>query len=497
MNPSTTNYVIIGAGPVGLLAALSIRDKISSQGESSSSITIYEGRTTFKQSFEESYPICVNSRGLHALEILCPDALEELQRTGTMVNSVDIYSGSHKVASSVKEQGSVIGHTRYGVTDALYRQVKKAGIEIKLGHKLVALDVSNQVLTFRTELKHAADITVDCKETIVIAADGANSTTRRLLVANAVNLTPDIASAYTPTRNTFTPWNMNFRVLVVDGVKKPEDVPLDPAIHAVYNETYCAISGPPDNHRWTVTIGATNTHDDHTGQFFLNSKDPTPENMRDLRAFIAKTIPPLADTNAYFTDDEIRSYFPRQHFTGGLVSLAPLHYPHAKTMVSDTTTSDDSDVQGVTEPWIVFLGDSAHSVIPAVGEGLNSGLDDVLVFTQSVLTPAFDKSSSTIDLSSYTTDRQPDVDALASLASESLVGVAGSPVERTTFIIVKIVTAIARKLRLLRANKGSVAENLQPYREQYSQHMKETKLVRLIAKTIVSSAFWMKTVLFE
>ena len=157
MDPSITNYVIIGAGPVGLLAALSIRDKIvsrrakhvSADSYSSITITIYERRTNISQILGESYPIGINPRGLHALNILCHDAFKEVEKNGSVVNSFDIYSGSRNVASVAC--GTVLGHTRYGVTDALYQQAKKAGIDIKFGHKLIDLDASKHLLSFHIE----------------------------------------------------------------------------------------------------------------------------------------------------------------------------------------------------------------------------------------------------------------------------------------------------------------------------------------------------------
>ena len=54
-NNNTDEYIIIGAGPVGLLTALAIHQKSNDKA----SITIYERRDNVEQRLEESYPIGV------------------------------------------------------------------------------------------------------------------------------------------------------------------------------------------------------------------------------------------------------------------------------------------------------------------------------------------------------------------------------------------------------------------------------------------------------
>ena len=488
MDPSITNYVIIGAGPVGLLAGLSIRDKIVSRRDESSAdsyssikITIYERRTNISQILGESYPIGINPRGLHALKILCHDAFKEVEKNGSVVNSFDIYSGSRNVASVAC--GTVLGHTRYGVTDALYQQAKKAGIDIKFGHKLIDLDASKHLLSFQIE-ESKNNITVDCSDTIVIAADGANSVTRRLLMAQAA-ASSHLKQAYTPTRFSFTPSETSIRVLIIDGTEK-ENVPLAPGSHSVYNNVYCALVGPPDDRRWRIAISVEGDQQD-AELIKMESNDPTPEDMQRLRSFIAKRVPPLKETEKYFTDDEIRSFFSRRSFSPDLFSLAPFHYPHAGGKSSENNEMND------VHPWIVFLGDSAHCVFPSMGEGMNSCLEDVLVFNESVLSPAYDKQCLPIDLAAYTKARESDIDALYSLARERLLTHAGEPKLRATNIIVMIASSIARKLRLI-GPQMLFSTEVFSYQEVYSTHLKETSLIRPFAEALVCAFFWVKSV---
>lgn len=289
-----------------------------------------------------------------------------------------------------------------------------------------------------------------------------------------------------------TPWGINFRVLFVD-LMRPEDVPLDPTSHAIYNGAYCAITGTPGDEKWVVVPSAKGETEEHAGWFFLDSEVPSSEAMTSLRQFIAKKVPPLAQTEKYFSDEEIRAFFTRRRFTGSLVRLAPLHYPY-------TTTNDD--VAGdYCASWIVFLGDSAHSVYPATGEGLNSGLDDVLSFMETVLSQRYDEGLP-IDLSAYSTARQPDVDALTSLASEILSGTIGSPIDRVTNILTMIVSAMARKLRLIGPSEAELrygpntAIELLPYREVWRRHVRDTGGIRTVARALVSAIFFVRKILF-
>uniref|UniRef100_A0A7R9Z1H9 FAD-binding domain-containing protein n=1 Tax=Pseudictyota dubia TaxID=2749911 RepID=A0A7R9Z1H9_9STRA len=480
---STPNhFVIIGAGPVGLLAALALRKHCPA---AATKISIYERRPNLEQSLEESYPIGVSPRGLRALKEISPAAFEQVQTTGALVNSWDIYGGNRQVAQV--QSGTTLGHTRFSVMDALYQQVEKTSpaIDVHFGTKLTALDIKHQSLTLMEESTHK-ETKVDCSHALVIACDGANSTTRRLLVGNC-DAQQD--PSYTPTRHVTTPWGIYFRVLFMDSVEDPMTVPLDPNSHSIYNGCYCAITGPSNGQRKWIVALASKKYDDHGDWFFVDSKEPTSEQMTTLRQFIADRIPPLApDTAQYFSDDEIKAFFTRRQFTGNLVSLAPLHYPHNFHAEAKQSASTNP-------PWLLFLGDSAHSVFPATGEGLNSGLDDVLQFAKTVLTPA-SSSSGTMDIAAFTASRQTDVDALANLANEILSASNGPPQVRVTNLITLIVSSMARKVGILGPSEAELRygpqtslTNLMAYRDVWKRHVADTKWIRKVAGIMVSIGF--------
>ena len=77
---SEQTYHIIGGGPVGLASAL----LLAKQGYKS---IVYEGRSEIPTNIEESYPIGINPRTLHTLEIIDPELANEARNTGKIVDS--------------------------------------------------------------------------------------------------------------------------------------------------------------------------------------------------------------------------------------------------------------------------------------------------------------------------------------------------------------------------------------------------------------------------
>jgi len=484
MDSSTTNFVIIGAGPVGILTALAV----AKATKDPSRVVVYEYRPNLEQRLEESYPIGVSPRGLRALQSVCRLAHDQIRDTGVLVDSWDIYAGARQVAEV--KSGTTMGHTRFSITDTLYQQAMAEGIQVKMGYKLSGLDVASKTLTFTLE-EGTKEETVDCRTSVVIAADGSSSATRRLL-ESAADSTND--ASYAPTRNERIPWQMYFRVLVMDGndvTAESSSVPLKPNSHSIYSGVYIALIGPPGQRQWVVVpSGKLNTPD--AEWFFLESDNPSTEMMDKLRKYLAEKIPPIQDTEKYFTDSEIKAFFSRRLFTGSLISLAPLNYPH--NQMDDKSNNTPSKEKS----WIVFLGDSAHGVFPATGEGLNSGLDDVYVLCQTVLWPAYGDPRATlpktdiIDLAAYAEERQPDVDALSILAKDILTMTTGTPKMKAMSLMTTILAAMARSLRLIGPSEAELRygpnsdKELLPYREVLRRHLRDTFVPRTIATGIVS-----------
>ena len=134
------DIIIIGAGPVGLAAAL----LLSKEGQYKR-ITIYEGRSTIPNNPEESYPIGINPRALHCLKRIDPKLEAKAKEEASLVDAWHIYGGDNKVADL--KSGTVYGTTRGDVNHLLYQQALECpAITIVLGHRLREIDFTSKTL---------------------------------------------------------------------------------------------------------------------------------------------------------------------------------------------------------------------------------------------------------------------------------------------------------------------------------------------------------------
>ncbi|PXF41013.1 Kynurenine 3-monooxygenase [Gracilariopsis chorda] len=98
------------------------------------------------------------------------------------------------------------------------------------------------------------------------------------------------------------------------------------------------------------------------------------------------------------------------------LSVKPLNIPSVARRNSISATTQ----QGAEPSGIIFLGDSAHSFPPDVGEGLNAGLQDALVFLKTLLQGGVDDTPSQL-ASRYERVREPETSALMRFAQRSVI----------------------------------------------------------------------------
>ena len=168
--------IVIGAGPVGLAAALMLAHR-------GCQVTVYEGRSAIPPDPEDSYPIGINPRTLHCLARIDPALEAAAQQTGRMVDAWHIYGGTRKVAD--QPSGTVIGTTRGSVNAILHAAAAQhPRITLCFDHKLKALDLASKQLTFAC--RHTAEpvvVNAAAPGTRVLAADGVWSAVRTALAA--------------------------------------------------------------------------------------------------------------------------------------------------------------------------------------------------------------------------------------------------------------------------------------------------------------------------
>ena len=321
-------FHIIGGGPVGFAASLFL----AREGFQS---VVYESRSSIPVSVEESYPIGINPRALEALSAIDPELAETARKTGRVVDSWQIFGGKMRVAKL--DSGVVFGTSRGKVNLLLYEWAQKNRlIDIKFNHKLVDVEFESRTLVLE---RRDTMSTMRVQADRVLAADGLYSMVRRKMEQKCPGFRADV-----------TKWTNEFRVLF----GKPGDLPetLDTKAHFIFNGLYAATVDNQGQQQWTLVMGARDDLPDKDKDVILG-KEPTAEKMRALRGMIDQKAPlvsPLID------DAELTGYFSRRTYRGAIVKVNRLNH----------------------EEWLCLLGDSAHSVLPAVGEGINSGLEDCM-----------------------------------------------------------------------------------------------------------------------
>ena len=108
---------------------------------------------------------------------------------------------------------------------------------------------------------------------------------------------------------------------------------------------------------------------------------------------------------------------------------------------------------GIAGAWAVLMGDAAHSVYPATGEGVNSSLEDAVYLLRSLQSPE--------GIAAYPEDRLADSQALSDLAYAVSRGSGKSAMQSS-------VLGILKKLRVVGMTKddmlfGARSDVILPY----------------------------------
>ncbi|KAJ3201980.1 hypothetical protein HDU82_007703 [Entophlyctis luteolus] len=364
-------FTIVGGGPAGFACAA----LLAKQGHT---CEVYESRREIPNTPEDSYPIGINPRALHCLTAIDETVAQQARDSGRIVDAWQIFAGSRMVADL--KSGVVYGTSRAKVNYILYDAATKfANVKVFFGHRLVGIDFKTKQAVFEKVTDESGRVTVvrvpavpdENEPNRIIAADGVRSMVRQYLSENVNDF-----------KALVTPWTFEFRALFAEsGVTLPG---IDTKIHYICNGMYSATVDNAGKQQWSCVVSTRDSDPEARRQLIL-SKEATPENVKALRNMLIKNSPL---TQELFSDTELERFFGRRTFRGAIVECNRLHH----------------------EEWIVLVGDSAHSVLPPVGEGINSALEDADVLAQCTLN--FGNTA----FAQYNKIRHPDAAALTKYA---------------------------------------------------------------------------------
>lgn len=208
------------------------------------------------------------------------------------------------------------------------------------------------------------------------------------------------------------PWGFELRYANPTG---EGDGSLRADTHYVFGDKGYACAQPDG--RWNVSLSLLPEGIEPCD--FLRSREPSEENVAALKSYLARVSAPAA---AKMCDADYRAFFACRPFGGYIVRCSRLQ--HAE--------------------WLALVGDAAHAVNPATGEGINSSLEDATLLGHALA------ASPGAPLSAFDGLRREDAHALAEIALAQKRKVAGTPAERGADVVVRILLGLEKKLGLIR-----------------------------------------------
>lgn len=404
---------VIGAGPVGCLAALGLAQR-------GYVVTLYEARPedAFSgvnlQTNARSINLAISTRGLTALSFVDEAITKEILSSSVPMKARMIHSkASSKQRGTSSKAGLRFNDGAEGVTlesqaysdkgeninsvsrnllnRILLDKVLEKGVEIRWSHRLMRADVkagegqkvasssasSVEEDQIKLTFQDANNTSVTQITNLIIGCDGHHSKVRDEL-SRASEL--DFSQHYID--NYYTELHVP--------VNKDGDFALDPNhLHIWPRHEYMLIALANQDKTFTSTLFAPR----HIYDDYLNDQD-------ELIRFFQEEFPDALEMIG--RDQLIKDLLSRKPSSLATIECNPYHY------------------QGK----LIYLGDAAHAMVPFYGQGLNCGLEDVRIMLGLLdkHTKGVEKKDSQTSLArekafqEYTTQRHPDLLAISQLA---------------------------------------------------------------------------------
>lgn len=382
--------MIVGAGPVGCLAALAL-------AKHGWNVEIYEGRPDLRlpsskvASQQRSINLAISHRGITALEAVNPAAARRFLQDAIPMRGRMIHTLSGELDSQTydRDRQCINSIDRALLNEGLLDEASASSdVQILFNHKVTAVDFDHKFITVQD---NTSGRNFRVRFDFLIGADGSYSVTRRQMM-RVVRM--DYSQEYIKDEyiELKMPAGRN-----VDG--QPVFL-LDPHhLHIWPRHSFMLIALPNKDRSFTCTLFA-----------------------------------PISVLDGLRTPEAIISWFHR-YFPDALRAIGE------KVLVNDFMKNPRCPlICTKSSPYhykdrAILLGDAAHSMVPFYGQGLNCGLEDVRVLSAllaqkgvAAATPG-DVATSINDvderlasaLSYYSENRHQDLVAICDLAMDNYV----------------------------------------------------------------------------
>ncbi|KAH9868396.1 kynurenine 3-monooxygenase, mitochondrial precursor [Plenodomus biglobosus] len=446
--------VVVGAGPVGSLAAIyaAVRGY---------DVEVYELRADIRESpstslsFSKSINLALSERGINSLRQAnlpgLADAVlaETFPMHGRMIH---MRKNSEYIRQSQQYDArgrNLLAMDRTELSKTLLDHLEAMpNVKLIFHHKLVGVDFEKKVAWFehRTKSIEQQGDEFEINFDLMIGADGAHSAVRYQLMK-------------------FVP--MSFEQEYIDKLWCQFHVPPSSTGDFRIPPNYLHI-WPQDN---SMFIALPNLDKTFTATLFL-TKDGFEQldTSGKIVEYFADKFPGVVPQ--LISEDELRKqYTTNQHLPLISIKCSPYHYGASG----------------------VIVGDSAHAMVPFYGQGMNAGLEDVRVLFDFLDKYPGDRSKA---LNEYTKERTPDAQTINDLALGNYREMA-SDVKKPLYLLRKW---IEEQLYLYVPSLGwatqysRVTFSNMRYSEVHSATQRQAKILNGVVgfalASVVGSAFW-------
>jgi len=346
----------------------------------------------------------------------------------------------NRTVASVKTSGTCIMRDQAAHILMEYDETKP-NISIFWSHKLVSLDIAAHTCTFEDQEGKTVSVSNIRR---LVAADGNRSSIRETCVANV----PDFHVEETS-------WGFQLRFMTSKGKDRQTEV--DPECHYVLGDKGYVCQQP--NGIWSVSYRVLPGLDDD----FLTVDEPTEARIVALRKYTEKHAG-MAFKNL-LDDDAYESFYKCRAYEGLIIKCSCLN----------------------PAGWICMIGDASHAVMPATGEGINSGLEDAAVLG------AMAQHHPEDPFAAFDAQHRANAHALQVIALQTKEKVVASPKQKATNLMVTIGLGIAKKLRIIEGTSqdfmlGEMAttQGVKSYSELVEMEARQSRGLRKFAKGVTT-----------